>query len=537
MANTQVEQPQLNIQQYIQLVIRRKWLIIFTAIPVLILGALYCLFTPEIFKATALIVAVPQKVPEAYIRSTVTDQGDERIRGILREITSRTALEKLIKQFDLYPEMRKKYPLETVVQKMKKEIKIENTERGRRTGIISFNLSYEGKDPELIAKVTNALANMFIEQNLQLRQTQAENTAKFLSSELEKIYVKLKKTEEALKEYKLAHMGELPEQRQSNIATLTALQQQMQNLQENIRRVEDRRMLLSQQLSDERIARQNLAAATTTNSQTTSSRPPGTQLTLPEMQERLRTLESRYTEEHPDVIALKKAIEARKQRLKQGKDNGQHKSSAISATPLTGNPAVDALKLQLRSAELEVRQLKEEAEMLRKKIELYQQRIENTPKREQELIDLTRDYENLKQTYDSLLQRKLEAEQAAALERRQQGEQFRIVDQANPPEMPIKPNLTKILPIIFVLAFGGGFGLAFALDFISTKFYDPDDVVKAFHLPVLACIPLLLTDEEIKRRKSKEIRYIALAGMGYAVAGLLFAILFLKGPGAFSGMI
>ena len=101
MANTQIEQPQFNIYQYIQLVLRRKWLIIFSAIPVLILGALYCLFTPQIFKATALIVAVPQKVPESYIRSTVTEENDERIRGILREITSRTALEKIIKKFDL----------------------------------------------------------------------------------------------------------------------------------------------------------------------------------------------------------------------------------------------------------------------------------------------------------------------------------------------------------------------------------------------------------------------------------------------------
>ncbi len=538
MANTQIEQPQFNIYQYIQLIIRRKWLIIFTAIPVLILGALYCLFTPQIFKATALIVAVPQKVPEAYIRSTVTEENDERIRGILREITSRTALEKIIKKFDLYPEMRKKYPMETVVERLKKEIKIENTERNRRNGLISFNLSYEGRNPELIAEVTNALANMFVEQNLQLRQTQAENTARFLDSELQKIYAKLKKTEEALKEYKLAHMGELPEQRDSNIATLTALQQQLQSVQENIRRAEDRRMLISQQLSDERIASRSLAANTPPVAQqgTTPAGRGGTELSLSEMQERLRILRSRYTEEHPDIVALKKAIESRKKAM-AAQDKEEHSVNSLAHMPLSGNPAVDALKLQLRSAELEARQLKEEASLLKQKIASYQQRIENTPKREQELIDLTRDYDNLKQTYDSLLQRKLEAEQAAALERRQQGEQFRIIDQAAPPEIPIKPNLKKILPVIFVLAFGGGFGIAFVLDFLSTKFFDPDDVVKAFSLPVIACIPVLLTDKEKKQIRRREMCNTIIAVSGYAVSGFLFVILFLKGPGAFAGIL
>ncbi len=538
MANTQIEQPQFNIYQYIQLILRRRWIIIFTAIPVLIIGALYCLLTPQIFKATALIVAVPQKVPETYIRSTVTEENDERIRGILREITSRTALEKIIKKFNLYPEMRKKYPLETVVERLKKEIKIENTERNRRNGLISFNLSYEGRDPALLARVTNALANMFVEQNLQLRQTQAENTAKFLDSELKKIYAKLKKTEEALKEYKLAHMGELPEQRDSNIATLTALQQQLQSVQENIRRAEDRKLLISQQLSDERIASRNLAAYSSQNGQQgqSSTNTRGPELSLPEMRERLKVLQSRYTEEHPDVVALKKAIESREKAIAQQKKMGQANKNT-SHIPLSGNPAVDALKLQLRSAELEAKQLKEEASQLKKKIEMYQQRIENTPKREQELVDLTRDYDNLKQTYDSLLQRKLEAEQAAALERRQQGEQFRIIDQATPPETPVKPNLKKLLPMIIIAAFGGGFGFAFLLDFLSTKFFDPDDVVKAFGLPVIACIPVLLTDEEKRQRRKKEILNTLLAVSGFTISGLLFIILFLKGPGAFAGIL
>ncbi len=534
MTNTQTtKQQQIDIYQYIQLVLRRKWIIIFSAIPVLILGFLYCLFAPLVYKSSSLIVVVPQKVPESYIRTTVTGRNDERIRGILQEITSRTTLEKLIKKFDLYPGMRQKLPMETVVERMKKEIAIENPPGARQN---AFLLSYEGRDPKLVTKVVNALANMFVEQNLQLRTSQSANTAKFLSSELNKVYVKLKKREETLKKYKMAHMGELPEQRESNLSTLTALQQQLQNIQESIRRAQDRRLLLRQQISDQRTSL-NMAAASGRGSESGTDSPNSSGASLPELKQRLKLLRSRYTDEHPDVIALERVIREQENALSARQKDAGVRSKNVPTISLTGNPALDALNLQLRSTGLEIKQLNREMKDVQQKIQVYQQRIENTPKREQELIDLTRDYDNLKQSYDTLLQKKLEAGQAAALERRQEGEQFRIIDPARVPEKPIKPDLKKLIPMIILFGLGSGLGLAFVLDFLSPKFFDPDDVKKAFGLPILACIPVLLTDEEMRKRRLKEIRYGAFAVSCYLIVGILLFILIKKGPGAFSGLI
>jgi len=527
----QEDAPQFDVSKYLQLVIRRKWVIVFTSIAVLIGGFLFCLIAPRTYKASTLIVTVPQKVPETYVHSTVTGNSDERIRSILQEVTSRTSLEKLIKKYDLYPDLRNKYPLETVIENMKEDISIEqakisNTHRSRRgSQFLAFHLIYEGRDPEKVAQVTNALANEFVEKNLKLRQTQAENTARFLDTQLKKVYVELKEREEKLKNYKLAHMGELPEQTPTNVATLTALQQQLQSLEENIRRAEDREILLRQQLSDEGIAMKSVLASQGKHSKTSV-------LSLPELKAKLKVLKSRYTNNHPDVIALERLIKERMRAQASGSANKD--GSSMSDEDLTGNPALDALKFQLKSAQLEIKQLKAERQKLKEQIARYQKRIEDAPKREQELIDLTRDYENLKQTYDSLLQRKLEAEQAAALERRQQGAQFKIVDPATVPEKPEKPKLKKLLPIIFVLAFGGAFGLAFALDFISPRFYDPDDITGTFGIPVLACIPLLLSEEEKRRKRKKTVILATTAVFGYLCAFSLFALVILKGPGAYS---
>ena len=392
-----MDTPKNNLQEtiypYLQLLSRRKWIVIFGAIPILIAGFIYCLTTPLIYKSGALIIIVPQKVPEHYVRSTVTGRNDERIKTILQEITSRTNLEKVIKEFNLYPEERKKMPMESVVEKMRKDISIENP---RGAGRYAFSLSYEGKDPKLVTKVANALANQFVEQNLKLRATQTKNTAEFLASQLDRIYVELKKREEALKKYKLTHMGELPEQYESNLATLNALQQRYQDIQENIRRAEDRRLLLRQQLSDQ-------MSAMSLNNDSSQGISPG-KLTLSQMKKRLEILRGRYTENHPDIVALKRLIEQEERRIRKRQNSSS--GSEKNEPELTGNAAIDAIKLQIRSTNLEIKELLRDKKKVEKAIKIYQQRIENTPKREQELIDLTRDYDNLKKTYDNLLQKK-----------------------------------------------------------------------------------------------------------------------------------
>ena len=531
MASETTGQQSLDIDRYISLALRRKWIIIFAAAPVLAAGILYCLLATKVYKTSTTIVVVPQKVPESYVRSTVTGDVRERIRGIWQEITSRTNLERVIQQFNLYPEQREKYPMETVVQMMRERINIDSPRTARTN---AFILSYEGTDPVIITKVANALANMFIEENLKLREAQAQGTAEFLTHELDKVYNELKQREEALKQYKMKHMGELPEQRESNIAMLERLSQQLEGLQENIRRAEDRKLLLQRQLAEEesnlRLSASAGVADTAGHSQATQ-----TPTTLEALRERLRGLLTRYTERHPDVIATRELIaKLEKQRAQAPAEEARSGRAASGDTSLQ-NAVTVGLRYQLKSIDLDLKAMREEVKKVQRQIALYQKRIEDTPKREQELIDLTRDYNNLRRTYEGLLTRKIEAEQAAALERRQKGEQFRVIDPARIPETPIKPNVKKILAMAFILAIGAGAGLALGLEYISRVFYDPDDVTRAVELPVVACLPFIMTPEEMRRKRIKGFALGALAVLCYTGIGGLLLILWKKGAGTLTG--
>ena len=538
MAEKQGQTQALDIDRYISLLFRRKWAIILGMIPFLLAGMLYCLFAVKVYRTTTTIIIVPQRVPEAYVRSTVTGDVGERIRGIWQEITSRTNLEKIIQQFNLYPGAREALPMETVVGMMREKIQIDSP-RAARTN--AFVLSFEGKDPVLITRVMNSLANMFIEENLKLREAQARGTAEFLSNELDKVYADLLQREEALKQYKTEHMGELPEQIQTNLSMLQRSQEELETLQENIRRAEDRKLLLQRQLAEEQ---SNVRTGALTVSGSAREQAAATPTSLEGLMERLKALKTRYTDIHPDVVAIKKLIAKmqREQGSRSPTSDGEETrgESEEERTPFdTGaieNAITVGLRYQLKSLDLEMNAMRKDSEKVKDRMDMYQERIEGSPKREQELVDLTRDYNNLRSTYESLLTRKIEAEQSAALERRQKGEQFRVIDPARIPETYFKPQLKKLLAMTLLLAAGAGLGLALGLEYLGKALYDPGDVTKALDVEVIASIPLVLTFSEKWRQRRNMFFLSSLAGIGYAAAGALLLVLWIKGPGFLAGI-
>ncbi len=520
METQQNQQPLDLVVKYLNILLRRKWIVIFSAVPILVGALLYCLITPKVFQTTTSIIVVAQRVPEAYVRSTVTGDTSHRIRAIMQQITSRTNLEKVIQEFNLYVDERAELPMEKVVAMMRDKIDV-NIPRSRQ--INSFTLAYEGKDPVLIAEVLNYLANMFIEENLKLREKQAMNTANFLNAELDKIYQKLSARENALKQYKMEHMGELPEQLASNNAMLERLQTEYETLQENLRRAEDRKLLLSRQIQvgiDE--------------AQVGAGEPSGP-TTLSALKNRLKALRARYTDKHPDIVELKERIaqmeKAQQEQMAQAGDAGKN-AQTDSRSILDSEVA-----FQLKSIETEIRNMKKDSAEIRKQIAMYKQRIENTPKREQELLDLTRDYNNLRKTYDSLMSRKIQAEEAAALERRQQGEQFRVIDPARVPEVPIKPAVKKILLMALVLSLGVGAGAAIGIEFLTQRFYDPDDLENAFGIPVIAFVPLLLTQKEKFRVRLRETMLGITAAVAYGGVAFLLFLLVKNGAGSLAEVV
>jgi polysaccharide chain length determinant protein (PEP-CTERM system associated) len=336
--------------------------------------------------------------------------------------------------------------------------------------------------------VTNRLADLFIEGNLRIREQQAKGTTEFLKDELDSAQAKLEEQEKLITDFKRKHTGELPEQRDTNLQMLTQLQQIYQRTSESLRSAQDRKLIIQKQLTDLEFpvtsaqAERGQSATARPSSSSASARTGGVQEPqLYELKNQLADLKTKYTDKHPDIVRIKKKI-------KEMESNQDFNFS--------NNPRYRELSSQIEAVNLEIKRLQDEEARLKREIENYRARIERTAQREQDMSSLTREYQTTKEAYETLLKKSQEAAQAENLERRQKGEQFRVVDVATVPGKPVKPNRERILLLGLLLGLGSGLGLAFVREQIDRSFHDPEDVEVALGIKILASIPRIVEKAE-----------------------------------------
>ena len=490
-----------NIHDYIEIFLRRLWYIVIPFAVIMVGAFIYALASPKEYRASTLILVTPQKVPEAFVRPTVTSKTEDRLQSISQEIMSRTRLEQIISELKLYSEEAKSKSKEEIVELMRKNIQVNL--KGKEG---FFSISYIGKDPRIVTTVANKLTSLFIEENLRVREQQAQGTSEFLSVELNATKAKLDEQEKAITNFRRQHFGELPEQREANLKVLEQLQLLYQRIGESLRSAQDRKLVIEKQLADTELL---LASGSTKKEGITSSPNPfkdPQEAQLEKLKDQLEDLQTKYTERHPDIIIAKRRIAELEAKIEKEKSEKKTEEKIVTTelpapkivakkekkdekSELRLNPRYKEMESALIATELEIERLKEEEGKVKGQINIYRARIENTPIREQEMTLIARDYQNTKESYQTLLKKSQEAQQAENLERRQKGEQFRVIDPARIPEKPFRPDIIKILLFGVLLGMGSGFGLAFFREQMDRSFRDAEDLEAALGFKVLTNIP------------------------------------------------
>lgn len=495
----------------------------------MIVGIYLALTLPKIYEASTLILVEAQRVPQSYVQSVVSYDFDARINTISQQILSRTNLEKIINDLQLFSQSRNKkneMHMEEKIETMRKLISVKITHtRGRaNSGADSFTISYKGGDPAQIVNVVNTLASYFINENLKVREEQAIGTSEFLDGELLSMRQKLEEVEEVMKEYRRAHMGELPEQLESNLRIYDRIDQQLNEKKQRLNEEQQKLIIFENQLA---ASGQNAPAIQTSGVNT--SQPTE----LERQRELLANLKSKYTEQHPDILRLQKTI------ADLEKEENSRAASALNDRGGADKPvsrATLANQRQLNDMNRLIRELTSEiAELEAQKIE-YKSRVENTPKREQELMTLKRDYQNIQKTYSSLLNRKLEAEISVNMEKKQKGERFRVIDVAKKPEKPVEPDLNRLFVMILAIGMGFGAGAVVLLEYLDTSFKNTADVESYLGLPVIATIPQLFQQKDHSLRKLHQVSTMVSIVISIGLFAS-FALIILSGPERVLAMI
>jgi polysaccharide chain length determinant protein (PEP-CTERM system associated) len=498
---------------------RRLWYVVLPFFVISLATIVYCIKAPKIYRSSALILIQPQEVPESYVQATVTTNVRSRISAITEEIMSRTKSEEIINKYDLYPAARAEGKMYGAVQMLRKDMDISVKGEGRRGrgSPTSFEVSFEGKNPEKTKDVATALANLFIDYNYRLRSEQAAGTTKFLDREMERMKEVLRQKEDEVIQFKQKYAGFLPENTENNYRILSQLQQHLDSVNTALQKTEDRKVLL----------RTELNKLESLQSEAVVSIGEGDEAqTLEQMRQKLQGLKLRYSERHPDVMRLKAHIaKLETEQQANPRDMEQNQSSQVTEAQKLVRVQKDNLLDQLGKVEKEIKSLVEGKEKTTSQIEKYRDRIEVGPKVEAMFVDLRRDYNQANESYQSLLQKKLQAQLSENLERTQKGEQFRILDPANLPKEPYKPNIPKILGMGIMLALGCGLGLGLLREYLDPTFWTKQDVETQFELPVLVSIPFITTDKDRRWKRLKLAGTVCvLVVMSSALAYALFVL-------------
>jgi polysaccharide chain length determinant protein (PEP-CTERM system associated) len=484
------------MDEAIRVIARQRWIILIPFAIGVALAPFLARFAPEQYRAETLIMVVPQRVPDDYVKPTVTQSVADRLPTITDQILSRSRLERIIEEMNLYPEERKRMVMEDVVARMRNDVRVDV--EGREAD--SFRVSFISDNPDTAQRVAERLASLYIEQNLTDRSAQAESTSQFLDSQLEQAKQRLIAQEKKLEEYRLRHSGELPTQMQSNLQVIQGATMQLSSVNDAINRAQERRLLIERQLAEAQAI------------PVTSSVPDSNEVRLTPQQQlelaraRLAAMLQRYTPNHPEVVSLERTIEELVAKI------GEETPLSANAPPLSPAEAAQRKKIADLEAELAIidRQLethRAEEKRLRARIAEYQAKVDAVPTRESELVELTRDYNTLQTAYANLLMKREQSMIAANLERRQIGEQFRILDPAVRPERPF--NQLQRLGVMSSGALAGvvlGLLIVALLELRDTSFRRQEEVHQFLNLPVLALIPVIASDRELENARRRTIR-------------------------------
>jgi polysaccharide chain length determinant protein (PEP-CTERM system associated) len=468
----------LTLEDYTAILKRRYRLIVLCAIACLILSFVISHIIPPQYQSQTLILVEQPKVPEDYVKPVVAQDLSERLASMREQILSRSRLEPIIKRFNLFSNNGLK--MDDRVLLTQKAIGVKPIPSGQSGGMPGFFVTFKAPQAHLAQQVCSEITSLFVSENLSAREESAEGTTAFLKQQLDESKKSLDEQDAKLAVFQQKYFGRLPEQAQSNSNTLQALTTQLDAVTQSLSRQQQNvtflQAMVAQQTHDLQNAEPAAAAAVVDERR----------IQLNALIQQRQTLQAQYTPDHPDVIEVTRKINTLRAQMAASSAEPQTAVGAPVARPDT--PQLQQLKAQLHSAQQAMEDAKLEQIRISQQIRTYESRLESSPGVEAEYKQITRDHQTALDFYNSLLKKLNDSSMATALEQRQQGENFRVMDAANLPDSPVFPNRL----LFAVGGFAGGLLIGFALagwlEYRDTSLRTERDVWAFTKLSTLAVI-------------------------------------------------
>jgi polysaccharide chain length determinant protein (PEP-CTERM system associated) len=489
------------LRNYVRTVIQRRWWLIISAVTFWGGALVLSLLVPAKYKSETTVL-IEQEGSSGQDAAPGINDLQQRLQSLEEQTLSRPRLAQLINEFHLYGNVSSQLASDDAVRKMKSDITVQVTRSNGGGEISAFKIGYSAPAAELAQRVTARLASLFIQDSLASRQRLAEQTLSFLEAQLDEAHKDLDKQDGLLRDFRSRNLGELPEQKASNAQTLLELQGRLQAAREGLNRAERQKVYLSGVLG---WSLGPASSATGAGDASAANAPPPDEY-LAKMKSDLADLKARYTEHHPDVVRLEDEIAHREQATSARATNagGVKTGQAGGTTEVFRSQGtvsqVSQLQSEFKANEQEIPIRRKEVTQLEAEVSQYEARLNVSPLREQQLAALTRNYEQARIRYESLLGKKQQSEMATDLSKTQQGQIFQQVDPPTSPQKPYSPNRFKFTALGLLLGLVVGGGAIAIKETVDARICGEDDLSRWVKIEVIATIPPLTTRAEKKRQ-------------------------------------
>jgi polysaccharide chain length determinant protein (PEP-CTERM system associated) len=468
--------PAFHPLDYVSVLRRRMWWLIIPAAVVITLGILTVLWLPKTYQANATIGVSLPGVSGQLLNDSQRVTPEDRARNISQTLLSQAVLERVVREegFD------KHMSVADAVQQVRSnvEVKVPQPAANMPPGSVEqFDVLYKDSTPQMTQRVTNRLADVFVEESSRKRAVRAEETSMFIQQQLDASKARLDQLRERLRTAKEAYMGALPEQTNANVTLVTGLQQRLQSVATSIAGDQDRLSNVERQLS----AMETGATSDASGAVTVMS-PAVTRVIA--LQRDLAGLQARYTDQHPEV-----------QKLRAELAKAQADAKAEATRPVADrqatlrlDPTYKALANERDEIRLRIAEGKRTQATIEGQIATYTMRVDAAPRVEQQMAALKNDNELEQANYTNLTNKLRDAQMNESLERKQGGERFTVLQHASLPATPFTPNVPRLLILVLLVGLCLGGGLALGREYLDRAIHDTRGLTD-LELPVLGEIP------------------------------------------------
>jgi uncharacterized protein involved in exopolysaccharide biosynthesis len=541
-----MEQQVLTIDDYVGILVRRKWHLILPGVLVFMIATGVALALPTRYKSTATILIEQQEIPIDLVRSTVTSFADQRVQVIRQRVMTSENLSQIIERYNLYPKIREKRGIAAAVERMRKDSQMQmisaevvDPRSGRpAAATIAFTLSFDAGSPIEAQRVANDIVSLFLDENLRERKRTAQDATRFLEQESTKLAEQVSSLEARLAQFKEQYGDAVPEMMEVNLQLMERTDDRIRQIDLEIATLEQNQVYLRAELA-------KIGPYSAMFSQT-GDRILGPADRLKALEAELVTARSRYSENHPDRVAIEREIEMLRREVGQragddlrrllekqksdlaslkGRYSAEHpdvqslereialtterlRSAPSSAAPGTAtapisdadNPAYIQLQAQLAGNQSQVASLRQSKSELEARLRDFEARIAQAPKVEREYRLITRDYETALNKYNQVRSKLMEASLAESLETERKGERFTLIEPPALPDRPFSPNRPVIVFLGMILAAGAGGGTLIAREVTDKGLYTVRQVQGIAGAPPLAVIPRIESPADRRKR-------------------------------------